>query len=79
MGTLQCDNRMNIEALLNPAAKAQNLDETTDEESCQVVQDAQKAEYKAMDGGDCDSDDEAPCPSHYHRGPSGCVCYQQLC
>jgi hypothetical protein len=62
-GALQCDNRMNIEALLNPAAEAQNLDETTDEEICQAVQDARKAEYEATDSGDCGSDDEVHCPT----------------
>ena len=61
-GALQRDNRMNIEALLNPAAEAQNLDEMTDEEICQAVQDARKAEYEATDSGD-HSDDEAPCPT----------------
>ena len=54
---------MNIEALLNPSAKAQNLDETTDEEICQAVQDARKAEYEVTDSRDCRSDDEVPCPT----------------
>jgi hypothetical protein len=41
------------------------MDETTNEEICQAVQDAQKAEYKVTDSGDCGSDDEAPCPTHH--------------
>ena len=64
-GTLQCDNIMNIEALLNPATKAQNLDEMTDEKICQAVQDAWRAEYEVTDSGDCGSNDEAPFPTHY--------------
>ena len=63
-GALQHDNRMNIEPLLNPVAKAQNLDEMTDEEICQAIQDAQRAEYEVTDSGDCGSDDKAPFPTH---------------
>ena len=53
---------MDIKALFNPAAETQNLDEMTNEEICQAVQDAQKAEYEVTDSGE--SDGEAPCPTH---------------
>jgi len=37
-GALQCGNRMDIEALINPVNESQVLYETTDEEICQAVQ-----------------------------------------
>jgi hypothetical protein len=39
-GALQVSNRMDIEALLNPADKSHVIDETTDKEICQAVLDA---------------------------------------
>ena len=41
-GALQARNRMDLDALLNPEDKAQDMEETTDEEICQAVLDAQK-------------------------------------
>ncbi|KAF8228864.1 hypothetical protein L208DRAFT_1402999 [Tricholoma matsutake] len=66
-GALQASNRMDIEALLNPADKSHVIDETTDEEICQAVLDAQKAQEEGLiNGGDNDVDDDAPvepCPT----------------
>jgi len=41
-GALQARNRMDLDALLNPEDEAQDMEETTDEEICQAVLDAQK-------------------------------------
>ena len=72
-GTLQCDNRMNIETFTNPAIEAQNLDEMTDEEICQAIQDAWREEYKVTDSGDCGSDDKTHCPPHHEVLQAVCV------
>ncbi|KAF8239648.1 hypothetical protein L208DRAFT_1236572 [Tricholoma matsutake] len=59
---------MDIEALLNLADESHVIDETTDEEICQAVLDAQKAQEEGpINGGDNDVDDDAPvepCPTH---------------
>jgi hypothetical protein len=66
-GALQASNRMDIEALLNPADESHVIDETTDEEICQAVLDARKAQEEGpINGGDNDVDDDAPvepCPT----------------
>jgi hypothetical protein len=43
-GALQSQNRMDIEALLNPPEESQMMDGTTDEEICQAVLAARKDE-----------------------------------
>src|SRR5882724_9317923 len=40
-GALQHSNRMDLKAILNPVDESQVLDEATDEEICQAVQDSQ--------------------------------------
>ncbi|KAF8218789.1 hypothetical protein L208DRAFT_1419414, partial [Tricholoma matsutake] len=66
-GVLQASNRMDIEGLLNSADKSHVIDETMDEEICQAVLDAQKAQEEGpINGGDNDIDDDAPvepCPT----------------
>ncbi|KAF8232517.1 hypothetical protein L208DRAFT_1397341, partial [Tricholoma matsutake] len=66
-GALQASNRMDIEGLLNSADKSHVIDETMDEEICQAVLDAQKAQEEGpINGGDNDIDDDAPvepCPT----------------
>jgi hypothetical protein len=69
-GVLQPSNRMDIEALLNPVDELpQVMEETTDEEICQAVLDAKKAQEAGLiNGGDDDVDDDPsaiePCPTH---------------
>ena len=67
-GVLQASNRMNIEALLNPADESRVMDETTDKEICQAVLDARRAQEEGLiNGGDDDVDDDASvelCPTH---------------
>ncbi|KAF8224306.1 hypothetical protein L208DRAFT_1312310 [Tricholoma matsutake] len=61
---------MYIEALLNPADELpQVMEETTDEEICQAMLDARKAQEEGLiNGGDDDVDDDSsaiePCPTH---------------
>jgi hypothetical protein len=59
---------MDLEALLNPADESRVMDETTDEEICQAVLDARKAQEEVLiNGGDDDVDDDASvelCPTH---------------
>jgi hypothetical protein len=60
-GVLQTHNRMDIDGLLNPVGKDQDLDNVTDEEICQAVLDAHKAREEAdINGGDDGTDDIAP-------------------
>lgn len=66
-GVLQASNRMDIEGLLNSADESHVIDETTDEEICQAVLDARKAQEEGpINGGDNDIDNDAPvepCPT----------------
>ena len=59
---------MDIEALLNSADESQVINETTDEEICQAVLDARKAQEEGLiNDGDNDIDDDASielCPMH---------------
>jgi DDE superfamily endonuclease len=63
-GALQASNRMSIEALLNPEGESQAMEETTDEEICQAVLDAHKAQEESLIAGGDDNDDTAEtCPT----------------
>lgn len=56
-GILQCKNRMDIEALLNPPEESWMMDATTDEEICQTV----LATCNEQEGGGCDDiEDDIP-------------------
>lgn len=60
-GVLQSNNRMSIEALLNPQEELLTIKETTDEEIFQAVMDAKKVrEESAHDKGDNDIEDDSP-------------------
>ena len=57
-GVLQKDNRMDIEALLNPVEESQAMDGTTDEEIYRAVLAAKKAQELAeVNQGDDDPED----------------------
>ena len=67
-GVLHPKNRMDIEALLNPADESRMMDEMTDEEICEAVLAAKESqEAGPINGGD-DIDDDTPLeprPSHH--------------
>ncbi|KAG6872986.1 hypothetical protein C0992_009213 [Termitomyces sp. T32_za158] len=61
IGVLQPQNRMTVEALLNPADEAHHMEQATDEDICQAVLDARQAQEDAeMTGGVDDINDDAP-------------------
>ena len=60
-GVLQSNNRMSIEALLNPQEELLTIKETTDKEIFQAVMDAKKVcEESTYDKGDNDIEDDSP-------------------
>jgi hypothetical protein len=61
-GALQTGNRMNIEALLNPADEQTLMHGKTDEEICKVVLDAEKGQ---LIGGNDEADDADDYPTHH--------------
>ena len=66
-GVLQSGNRMDIEALLNPPEESRMTEETTDEEICQAVLAAHKAQEEGPINGDDDVEDDTalePCPTY---------------
>jgi len=67
-GVLQPKNRMDIEALLNPAEESWMMDGMTDEGICQAVLVARDAQEEGpINGRDDDIEDDAPlepCPTH---------------
>jgi hypothetical protein len=68
-GILQSKNRMGIEALLNPPEESQMMEAMTDEEICQTVLAAHKAQEEGpISGGDDDVEDDTlvePCPTYH--------------
>ncbi|OJA16590.1 hypothetical protein AZE42_11250 [Rhizopogon vesiculosus] len=60
-GVLQPQNRMDIEALLNPHEESQMMDRARDEEICQAVLVARNAQEEGpINGGDDDVEDDSP-------------------
>ncbi|KAK2465871.1 hypothetical protein APHAL10511_001512 [Amanita phalloides] len=51
---------MSIDALLNPAAESQVIDETTEEEICEAVLEAREAREQAVNNGGDNVDNDAP-------------------
>jgi hypothetical protein len=68
-GMLHSKNRMDIEALLNPANESQMMDETIDEEICKAVLAAKKSQEEGPINGRDDNDNDntplEPCPTHH--------------